>query len=322
LGPSGSGKSTILKLISGLESPTMGRIFMNSVDITELPPKDRDVAMVFQNYALYPHMTVRENLSFPLENRGIGKEKRQTKIQEVTELLRISHLLDKRPSQLSGGEAQRVALGRAIVRNPKVFLMDEPLSNLDARLRVYMRAEIRKLQRELGTTTVYVTHDQVEAMTMADEVAAIFKGIIHQVGPPEEVYKFPKDLDTATFLGSPPMDTFPAKILGFETNSLSVDIFNQKLILNHVRSDKFSVGQKVIVGIRPEDISLEQKGVFSGVVEAVEPLGRENILHVKVADANVQIITKNRNNIGDVVRFNINVDMVKLFDSGSGALLL
>jgi multiple sugar transport system ATP-binding protein len=294
---------------------------MDDVDITELPPKDRDVAMVFQNYALYPHMTVRENLSFPLENRGVKKEERQTRIQEVTELLRISHLLDKRPSQLSGGEAQRVALGRAIVRNPKVFLMDEPLSNLDARLRVYMRAEIRKLQRGLGATMVYVTHDQIEAMTMADEVAAIFKGVIHQVGAPQDVYSHPKDLDVATFLGSPPMDTFPAKILGFETNSISVSLFNQKLVLNHVKGDRFSVGQKIIVGIRPEDILLEQKGAFLGVVEAVEPLGRENILHVKVEDTNVQIITKDHHNLGDVVKFNVNTNMIKLFDADSGASL-
>lgn len=212
VGPSGCGKTTVLRLVAGLEEPSTGRILVDGKDVTSLPPGQRDVAMVFQNYALYPHMTVAENLEFPLKMRRLPRPERQRLVQEVAEVLDIGHLLNSLPRQLSGGQRQRVALGRAMVRKPAVFLFDEPLSNIDAKLRVQTRAELARLQQRLGTTTLYVTHDQVEAMTLGHRVAVMKEGRILQVGPPLEVYRLPADTFVATFIGSPPMNLFPATV--------------------------------------------------------------------------------------------------------------
>ncbi|MBO3768814.1 MAG: ABC transporter ATP-binding protein, partial [Candidatus Brockarchaeota archaeon] len=206
LGPSGSGKTTILKLISGLEFPDKGEIWIGDRIVNKLPPKDRDVAMVFQNYALYPHKTVYENLAFPLKIRHVPKDEIDKRVKSIAKLLGIDRLLERKPGQLSGGEQQRVALGRALIREPKVWLLDEPLSNLDAKLRTYMRAELKKLQRELGITTIYVTHDQVEAMTLADKLIVLNEGVVQQIGSPRELYEKPANVFVATFIGSPPMN--------------------------------------------------------------------------------------------------------------------
>ena len=213
LGPSGCGKTTTLRCIAGLETPDEGEIYIDDKLVNDLPPKDRDVAMVFQSYALYPHMTVYGNLAFPLKMRKLPKDEIDKKVKEVAKLLNIDHLLDRKPRQLSGGEMQRVALGRALVRTPRVFLMDEPLSNLDAKLRVYMRAELKKLQRDLKITTIYVTHDQAEAMAMADRIAVMNKGKILQYSEPHDVYEKPANLFVAGFIGSPPMNFIKASIV-------------------------------------------------------------------------------------------------------------
>jgi multiple sugar transport system ATP-binding protein len=206
VGPSGCGKTTLLRLIAGLEAPTDGKIYIDGRLVNDVAPKDRDVAMVFQNYALYPHMTVYENMAFGLRNRGYSKAEMRSRVQETAEMLDITRLLDRKPKALSGGERQRVAVGRAIVRKPKVFLLDEPLSNLDAKLRTSARAEVEQFQKRIGTTTIYVTHDQVEAMAMGDRVVVMDKGRVRQIGTPAEVYDEPADTFVATFLGSPPMN--------------------------------------------------------------------------------------------------------------------
>src|SRR3954449_5241905 len=211
VGPSGCGKSTSLRMLAGLEEVNSGNIFVGNKDVTDLPPKDRDIAMVFQNYALYPHMSVADNMGFALKIAGVGKEERATRVQEAARLLDLEQSLDRKPKALSGGQRQRVAMGRAIVRQPQVFLMDEPLSNLDAKLRVQMRAEIARIQRELGVTTLYVTHDQVEAMTMGDRVAVMKDGVLQQCAPPRELYDHPANRFVAGFIGSPAPHLLPLR---------------------------------------------------------------------------------------------------------------
>ncbi|WP_287931702.1 ATP-binding cassette domain-containing protein, partial [Achromobacter sp.] len=214
LGPSGCGKTTTMRMVAGLEAPSAGEIWIGGQDVTDALPKDRDVAMVFQNYGLYPHMTVGENIAYPLKVRGVAPSERRERARAVAEKVELAHLLDRRPRDLSGGQRQRVALARAIVRRPQVFLMDEPLSNLDAKLRVSMRAEIRRLQCELRVTTIYVTHDQIEAMTLADRVVVMRGGLIQQVGTPADVYNRPANLFVAGFVGSPSMNLLPARATG------------------------------------------------------------------------------------------------------------
>jgi len=320
LGPSGSGKTTILRIIAGLESPTSGKVIIGDKDVTDVPPKDRDVAMVFQNYALYPHMTVFQNLAFPLESRGIKKGEVRRRVEEVASLLRIEHLLNKKPSQLSGGEAQRVALGRAIIRRPKVFLMDEPLSNLDAKLRVYMRSELRKLQRTLRATFVYVTHDQVEAMSMADKVAVMFKGEIHQVGSPAQIYSDPQDTEVASFIGTPPMNLTRSKVIRVDKGEADIQVLGRQVKVKVRQNSHVRDGEEVIVGIRPEDLQISKDGALSGVVEGIEPLGRENILHVRLNESTLnestlQVISTSTESIGEEIRLNFSCEKLILFDS-------
>ena len=230
LGPSGCGKTTAVRCIAGLVNPTSGHIYIGDQMVNQLPPKDRDVAMVFQNYALYPHMTVYNNIAFPLKMRKVPKNQIDDKVRNVANLLDIEDLLDRKPKELSGGQMQRVALGRALVREPKVFLMDEPLSNLDAKLRTYMRTEIKKLQKKVGITTLYITHDQIEAMSMADQVAIMKSGLIQQIGTPGEVYQEPANTFVADFVGSPSMNFLKCKIIAknseitFESNNIRLQI--------------------------------------------------------------------------------------------------
>jgi multiple sugar transport system ATP-binding protein len=284
VGPSGCGKSTALRMIAGLEEVNGGEITIGGRCVNELPPKDRDIAMVFQSYALYPHMTVRENLEFGLKMRKVPREKIDALVAEAAEILEIGQLLDRKPKELSGGQRQRVAVGRAIVRKPAVFLFDEPLSNLDAKLRVQMRSEITKLQQRLKTTTVYVTHDQVEAMTMGHRIAVLKDGKLQQVGTPLEVYQRPANVFVAKFIGTPPMSLFAAKVAA-EGNTLLAGTFSLPVPETTRPALARCAGQEILVGIRPENLleagrqSRGPTAALTVTTDFIEPLGHEVILH-------------------------------------------
>ncbi|MBI2376861.1 MAG: sn-glycerol-3-phosphate ABC transporter ATP-binding protein UgpC [Deltaproteobacteria bacterium] len=276
LGPSGCGKSTTLRILAGLETPTSGALRIGGRDVTHVPPKDRDIAMVFQSYALYPHLTVRQNLAFGLEMRKTPKDEIQRRTAEAAEILGLEKLLDRKPKALSGGQRQRVAMGRAIVRRPSVFLFDEPLSNLDAALRTEMRAEIKKLHAKLKTTVVYVTHDQIEAMTLADRIVVLHKGVLQQSGPPLEVYARPKNAFVAQFLGSPSMNQLSGRVERgpkFVGAGLEVPL-----------PDRFAaqVGRDVVLGFRPQAMTLGP-GPIKGRIELVEPTGSESFVRLELA---------------------------------------
>jgi len=289
VGPSGCGKTTTLRMIAGLEAITEGNIYIGDRLINRLPAKDRNIAMVFQNYALYPHMSVYQNMAFGLEQRKAPKEEIKERVREAAKILGIQDLMDRRPKQLSGGQRQRVAVGRAIVRKPEVFLFDEPLSNLDAKLRVQTRVELKKLHERLATTIVYVTHDQVEAMTMGDRIVVMKDGLIQQVGAPLELYNSPTNIFVAGFIGSPAMNFFEAELvrsgerLSVQTDSFRIDLSPKKAALTEGYSEK-----KVIVGIRPEDL-LEAREHVTGktiqtTVEVVEPIGSEIYVNVSAGE--------------------------------------
>lgn len=274
VGPSGCGKSTILRMIAGLEEISSGEISIGDRVVNDIHPKDRDIAMVFQNYALYPHMNIYDNMAFGLKMRKFSKEETDKRVKEAAENLGLTEYLYRKPKQLSGGQRQRVALGRAIVRNPAVFLMDEPLSNLDAKLRVQMRFEIKKLHERVGTTFIYVTHDQTEAMTMGDRIVILNEGKIQQQGTPEEIYNNPENIFVAGFIGSPGMNFFKASVEdGF------INISGQKIPSPFAFDDN-----KMIVGIRPEHFSLEGDVMLEVDVNLVEKLGSEKIVHFKIDD--------------------------------------
>lgn len=284
VGPSGCGKSTCLNIIAGLEYVTDGKVYFDDANVTYLPPKDRKVAMVFQSYALYPHMSVRENMGFALKIAKMDKDEIKKRVVEAAKLLGISQLLNRRPRELSGGQRQRVALGRSIVRNPTVFLFDEPLSNLDAKLRIQMRGEIIKLQRKLQITQVYVTHDQVEAMSMADRIAILFDGVFQQIGTPSEVYNRPANKFVAGFIGSPSMNFYDAT---FADNGILFGDQRLALNSNYVEKIKESNKTEVILGIRPEHINIEHEknnNDFEVDIEVVEFLGAETIITFKFSD--------------------------------------
>ena len=290
LGPSGCGKTTTLRCIAGLETPDEGEIYIGDRLVNDLPPKDRDVAMVFQSYALYPHMTVYDNLAFPLKMRKYPKQEIDKRVKEVAKLLRIEELLNRKPRQLSGGQQQRVALGRALVRNPQVWLMDEPLSNLDAKLRVYMRAELKKLQKDLGITTIYVTHDQAEAMAMGDRIAVMNQGKILQFDEPRAVYERPGNIFVAGFLGSPPMNFVDATVVERDSQViLDAGIFQYQLPEDLAKLVKENLtGDKVVIGFRPEHVVLSidkaPESVFQADVYVVEPMGSNYVVDLKAGD--------------------------------------
>jgi multiple sugar transport system ATP-binding protein len=282
LGPSGCGKTTALRLLAGLERPTSGRIYIGERDITYLATKDRDIAMVFQSYALYPHLKVADNIAYPLRVRKVEKEERRRQVQKVAELLGLEDYLERRPAQLSGGQRQRVALARAIIRRPQAFLMDEPLSNLDAQLRLQMRIEIKRLQRELAATMLYVTHDQVEAMTMADVIAVMHKGRLQQLASPAEIYARPANLFVATFCGSPPMNILSGDVVdgAFTRASGSVPL------------PATGLRGPAKLGFRPEHAELVEAsagGSFAGEIYVVELLGNETLVTINLGDALVNI---------------------------------
>ncbi|RTG98382.1 glycerol-3-phosphate ABC transporter ATP-binding protein [Thermus scotoductus] len=290
VGPSGCGKTTTLRMIAGLEEISEGRIYIGDRLVNDVPPKDRDIAMVFQNYALYPHMNVYENMAFGLRLRRYPKDEIDRRVKEAARILKIEHLLNRKPRELSGGQRQRVAMGRAIVREPKVFLMDEPLSNLDAKLRVEMRAEIAKLQRRLGVTTIYVTHDQVEAMTLGHRIVVMKDGEIQQVDTPLNLYDFPANRFVAGFIGSPSMNFIRAQVeVQGEKVYLVAPGFRVRTNPVLAQAVRPYAGKEVWMGIRPEHLGLkgytaipEEENVLRGEVEVAEPLGAETEIHVSV----------------------------------------
>jgi multiple sugar transport system ATP-binding protein len=285
VGPSGCGKSTLLQMIVGLEAPTSGEIRVDGKRVNEVDPKDRNMAMVFQSYALYPHMSVRENLAFPLRVAGVNRAEISSRVRRAAAVLELEDLLDRRPASLSGGQRQRVAMGRALVREPAAFLLDEPLSNLDARLRVQMRAEIARLQKRLGTTTIYVTHDQAEAMTLGDRAAVLREGAVQQIGTPRELYETPANVFVAGFIGSPGMNLLPARIDG---DALALPMLRAPLP-RALRDALAGRRADLVAGIRPEDIHEPAPGadaapVFRSRVELVEWLGAETYVHFAIGD--------------------------------------
>ena len=313
VGPSGCGKSTTLRMIAGLEDITKGSIEIDQKKVNNMHPKDRDIAMVFQNYALYPHMTVYNNMAFGLKMRKMKKNEIQKKVHDSANILEIEHLLERKPKELSGGQKQRVALGRAIVRDAKVYLMDEPLSNLDAKLRIQMRSEIIKLHRKMKATTVYVTHDQTEAMTMADRIVVMKDGIVQQIGTPEEIYKEPANLFVATFMGSPPMNQI----------STSKDIIMQLMESNYTPSE--TLKNDVVVGFRPEDIiideHLQDSIQFKELpIELIEMVGSEKLVHLKYFTHNIIVKVSNETNINynQKLTFFVPFSKIKFFDRNSG----
>ncbi|MFT2111850.1 ABC transporter ATP-binding protein [Marinomonas sp. 2405UD68-3] len=292
VGPSGCGKSTLMNAIAGLEDVTEGRILIDNNDVTYANPKDRDIAMVFQSYALYPNMTVGQNISFGLEMRKVPKEDRDIEVERVADMLQITHLLHRKPAQLSGGQRQRVAMGRALARRPQLYLFDEPLSNLDAKLRVEMRTEIKKLHQKLGTTIVYVTHDQIEAMTLADRIAVMKDGEVQQLGTPQEIYDNPTNLFVAGFMGSPAMNFIPTKVIETDNGFMLEINATQKTLLPFPRQDclKNYAGQTIMLGLRPEMITEPQAHKNGDAfvvtteieVEVTEPMGADTMIITRI----------------------------------------
>lgn len=314
VGSSGCGKSTILRMIAGLEDITSGEIFIDDKCVNNIHPKDRDIAFVFQNYALYPHMSVYENMAFPLKMRKMNKKDIDTKIQEAAQILNLTELLERKPKQLSGGQRQRVALGRAIVRNPKVFLMDEPLSNLDAKLRVQMRAEIKKLHQKLQTTFIYVTHDQTEALTMGDRIAIIDKGIIQQIDTPENIYNNPVNTFVGGFLGSPAMNFIKSDI---SDNKITIN--NSTFELNEEQKFLLNGRTSVLIGIRAESFNGSNTNFeFIVDVQIKEMLGSEQIIYFTANKTNCAAVFPPTVNIDKTISLKINTNNILFFDSETG----
>ena len=321
VGPSGCGKSTLLRTIAGLESITDGTLDIGDRRVNDVHPKDRDIAMVFQSYALYPHMTNRRNMAFGLEVRKMPKDEIDKLVNEASEMLGLNEHLDKLPKMLSGGQRQRVAIGRAIVRRPKVFLFDEPLSNLDAHLRNEMRVEIRRLHKKLQTTIIYVTHDQVEAMTLADRIAVLNGGYLQQVGSPLELFQRPDNKFVAGFIGSPAMNFINAEIKSEGGKSRVVIDANNSIVLDDDMASKVKDGQKVILGLRPQDVELAEHGKSEDLtvtVDVVETLGWESHVHFKLGDLHFLAVleadkVKNYKD-GDTVKLHVPMSGIHLFD--------
>jgi len=331
VGPSGCGKSTTLRMIAGLEEATSGEIFIGDQLVNDVPPKDRDIAMVFQNYALYPHMTVYENMSFGLRLKKFPKQEIRERVEAAAKILDISPLLDRRPKQLSGGQRQRVAMGRAIVRNPKVFLFDEPLSNLDAKLRVQMRTEIKKVHQKVTTTTIYVTHDQVEAMTLADRVVVMNFGRIEQIGTPHELYHTPKTRFVAGFIGSPAMNFMKARVVN-GGNNLTVRLGDDlSLPIPEGRTARYKpyLDKEVVFGLRPEDI-IETRGelppgaaAFDVQLDVVEPLGMETMVYFVVDGVEVcgRVNPTAAGNAGEKMRLVADLNHMHLIDPANDQVI-
>ncbi len=322
VGPSGCGKSTVLRLVAGLEEPTAGTLRIGAQVVNGLRPQERNVAMVFQDYALYPHLTVRGNLEFPLKMRRLGHDERARLVARVADVLDIGALLDRLPRALSGGQRQRVAMGRALVREPAVFLLDEPLSNLDARLRVQVRAEIKALQRRLAATMLYVTHDQVEAMTLGDRVVVLHQGRLQQVASPRELYDAPVNTFVAGFVGNPPMNVLPAT-LGETGGGLVLDVGGQRVPFAYPAA-RAHVGRVRSMGIRPEAVTAADDGALAGTVAHVEYLGHETLAHVTLSGSAGTMVARLPGmpalEPGAALRLGLDAARLRLFDAAGRAL--
>ena len=328
VGPSGCGKSTTLRMIAGLEDITRGELYIDNKLVNDVEPKDRDIAMVFQNYALYPHMTVRGNMEFPLKLRKMPQDEIDKRVENAAAMLDITEYLDRKPKALSGGQRQRVAIGRAIVREPKVLLMDEPLSNLDAKLRNQMRAEIIKLRQRIDTTFVYVTHDQTEAMTLGDRIVIMKDGVVQQVGTPQEVFDHPRNLFVAGFIGVPQMNYYDADLEVASDGLYVVDVDGTKFVPSEAKQQALRAAkvapQPIILGVRPENISLATTGsVIGGKVEVTEMMGADVHVHVSTPGGETIIIERsalhdaNALSIGDAVSFTFDGATMHLFSKES-----
>lgn len=321
LGPSGCGKTTTLRMLAGLEFPSSGEIRIGERVVNDVPPGERDIAMVFQSYALYPHMTVGSNMEYPLKKRGLPRAERQEKVARAADMLQLTELLDRKPRQLSGGQQQRVALGRALVRDPQVFLLDEPLSNLDAKLRSYMRAELVELHARLGRTMVYVTHDQLEAMTMSDRIAVMLAGDLQQFAPPQEVYRAPANRFVASFIGTPSMNLVDGKLVlqdsvwYFTAPGLTIPV---PPLIAATKADK------ACLGVRPEHVQLGE-GELQARVQLVEQTGHENIVVLDVA-AGIRLTGRTPSaqlpRVGDTINYRIDSEQVHVFGAGDTGLRL
>ena len=334
LGPSGCGKTTVVRCIAGLINPSVGQIYIGDQLVNHLQPKDRDVAMVFQNYALYPHMSVYDNIAFPLKMRKIPKQQIKDKVKNISQLLEIENFLSRKPKELSGGQMQRVALGRALVREPKIFLMDEPLSNLDAKLRTYMRAEIKKLQKKVSITTLYITHDQLEAISMADRIAVMNSGLVQQIGTAEKIYREPANTFVADFVGSPSMNFLNLSII-------ESDYYNDNVAIGSNGTDlqipinklpfKSPVEKNIIIGIRPRDILFLTNEDFNGIkvkgkISFTELLGDESLVEIKIGiDKSIKVATTDISldfTIGKDVTVGMPYDKIHFFEPRTGNRLV
>ena len=334
VGPSGCGKSTTLRMIAGLEDISSGELYIDGKLMNDVEPKDRDIAMVFQNYALYPHMSVYDNMAFGLKLRKTPKDEIDRKVHDAAKILDLEHLLDRKPKALSGGQRQRVAMGRAIVRNPKVFLMDEPLSNLDAKLRGQMRVEISKLHQRLETTIIYVTHDQTEAMTLGTRIVVMKDGVVQQVGSPQGLYDNPCNKFVAGFIGTPQMNMIDAQV-GKSGNEVTISFGGHTLSLPDEKAKKLEaagyVGKVVTVGIRPEDLHDEEaflqanpKSIFDATIRVYEMLGSEVLLYFDIEDANftAKVNPRTTARTGDTVKLAMDLEKIHIFDKDTENVIL
>lgn len=331
VGPSGSGKSTLLRMIAGLEEVSEGEVLIDGSPAQDVPPSQRGLAMVFQSYALYPHMTVAENMSFSLRLAGVPKAEREQKVRAVARILEMEPLLERKPRQLSGGQLQRVAIGRAMVRQPKAFLLDEPLSNLDAALQGQMRLELVRLHRELNTTMIYVTHDQLEAMTMADRIVVLNQGKVEQLGSPLEVYQHPATFFVAGFIGAPKMNFLNAEVETVNEHHLTLMLTKGASVAVPAPLEKLSAGGKIMLGVRAEHVTIQQvtpgfspaEGELQGEIEALEHLGPRAYLHARLADGTrlvAQTDGDTQARLGDRVAFRVRSEATHLFNASGKAL--
>jgi ABC-type sugar transport system ATPase subunit len=316
VGPSGCGKSTLLRMICGLESVSGGAIEIDGQKVNDVAAARRGLAMVFQSYALYPHMTVFENMAFGLENIGTPRAEIDKRVGEAARMLKLEPYLQRKPTALSGGQRQRVAIGRAIVREPRIFLFDEPLSNLDAELRVGMRAELIDLHRRLRTTMIYVTHDQVEAMTMADTIVVLRAGRVEQVGPPLDLYNHPANIFVAGFIGSPRMNLLPGRVHHLDPSGVAVELPGHGVFATHAAMPRLRIGDDVTLGIRPEHIRIDGDGnLLGGTVAGVEQLGGLSYIRLADPEVTVQLPGQTRLGFGDAARVQLPAEMIHLFDT-------
>ena len=324
LGPSGCGKTTTLLMLAGIYRPSGGKIKFGGRVVNQMPPRDRNIGMVFQSYALYPHMTVYNNIAYPLKLKNFPKAIQDEQVRRIANTMGIGDLLDRRPGQLSGGQQQRVALGRALVKEPDILLFDEPLSNLDARLRLVMRGEIKHLQKRFGITSIYVTHDQVEALTMADRIAVMNAGKLQAFDTPEDLYNRPKTMFIAGFVGNPPMNFIEVDLIEdsgryiAQNDALALDV------PNHYGKKALQQASHVTMGIRPEDVILTNDGNIKGSVFVVEPMGRDDMLDVRIGNHSLMVLVDPKLHIraGDLVKLKFNLENIQFFDKESGRSLL